>query len=98
MDKCFGCHDSRVSIDFSADSEAVNLAIGYAEETDTAAMLDAMLTIFFYRFLLLFQRLFIFNQRLAISLIISSYCPSFEEFFLFLLNSSLCFWTSSFIR
>lgn len=47
MDKCFGCHDSRVSIDFSADSEAVNLAIGYAEETDTAAMLDAMLTIFF---------------------------------------------------
>lgn len=47
MDKCFGCRDSRVSIDFSADSEAVNLAIGYAEETDTAAMLDAMLTIFF---------------------------------------------------
>lgn len=45
MDKCFGCHDSRVSIDFSADSEAVNLAIGYAEETDTAAMLDAMLTL-----------------------------------------------------
>lgn len=47
MDKCFGCRDSRVSIDFSADSEAVNLAIGYAEETDTAAMLDALLTIFF---------------------------------------------------
>lgn len=44
MDRRFGCRDSWVYIDFAADSESVSLAVGYAEEADTAAVVDAMLT------------------------------------------------------
>ena len=44
MDRRFGCRDSWVYIDFAADSESVSLAVGCAEEADTAAVVDAMLT------------------------------------------------------
>ena len=44
MDRRFGCRNSWIYIDFSADCEAVSLAIGRAEEADTAAVVDAMLT------------------------------------------------------
>lgn len=43
MDRRFGCRDSWVYIDFSAECEAVSLAVRCAEETNIATVVDTLL-------------------------------------------------------